>query len=184
MFNILTEKLPEYIVVNGEKCHIKTGFRNWIVYEIIVGNPNLTDEQKIALVLPLCLKKLPSSIETAVKACNEFYCGSREKKMEQVENQSPLYSFLFDAELIYAAFMSQYGIDLNKADMHWFKFRALFKGLSSNNRIFEVMKVRAANLNDIKDVEQRRRVRELKKVWKIPTRKSENDIVRAVEGLC
>ena len=184
MFNILTDLLPEKVTVDGEECYMKTHFKRWIEFELIMTNPKLSDEIKLAAILPLCFKKLPSDVEKAVKACMKFYCGNVKGDRSSAKTN---YSFLHDAELIYAAFMSQYGIDLSKENMHWYKFRALFKGLKSDNKISEVMQLREMNLSEIKDADMRRKYQKLKKFWELPDLRTDNEkekeIVFAVEGL-
>ncbi len=188
MFNILTNVFPDTVTVEGEKCYLKTNFKQWITFELIITDPCLNDNLKLAAILPLCFKKLPSGIDVAVKACMEFYRGDIKKEQSAGNNsQKQLYSFSYDAELIFAAFMSQYKIDLSKSDMHWYKFRALFKGLGGDNKISEVMQLRGMNLSEIKDGETRRKYQELKRFWALPDLRSEGekqkDIVTAVEGI-
>ena len=187
MFNLLTDRLPETVMIDGEKCYLKTDFKNWIAFELIVTDRSLTDEQKLMAVLPICFGKLPTNPEIAVKACAKFYCGERTKEKNRSENSRPLYSFLYDDELIFSAFMSQYAIDLSSAKMHWYKFRALFKGLKADCKIVEIMRIRSINLAEIKDAEVRNKYRELKEIWRLPDERSEkektDEIVRAVEGL-
>lgn len=188
MFNILTQRFPVSITVEGEKCYLKTDFKRWITFELVIANPSLKDEQKLAVILPLCLKKLPSSLDKAVKACCEFYSGNKgESNFENSLSTKPTYSFLYDSELIYAAFMSQYKIDLACTNMHWYKFRALFKGLNSDNKISEIMYYRNMDLSGIKDAELREKYRKLKKLWALPDFRTERekteDFARAVESL-
>ena len=184
MFNILTDLMPDRVTVDGEECYMKTHFKRWIEFELIMTNPKLKDEIKLAAILPLCFKKLPSDADKAVKACMKFYCGNVKRGKAGAKTS---YSFLYDAELIYAAFMTQYGIDLSVENIHWYKFRALFKGLKSDNKISEVMQLREMNLSEIKDADIRRKYQQLKKLWELPDLRTdsekESEIVCAVEGL-
>lgn len=188
MFNILTQRFPVSITVDGEKCYFKTDFKRWITFELVQSNPSLKEEEKLAVILPLCLKKLPSNPKTAVKACCEFYSGEKVKTtVEKNESGKAIYSFLYDSELIYSAFMTQYKIDLACTSMHWYKFRALFKGLGSNNKISEIMYYRSMDLSGIKDTELREKYRKLKRLWALPDIRGEEekteDFARAVESL-
>lgn len=188
MFNILTESLPETITVDGEKCYLKTHFKRWITFELIITDPKLEDNLKLAAILPLCFKKLPSNIDVAVKACMKFYRGNiSQKNKEEKGSFKPAYSFLYDAELIFAAFMSQYGVDLTAADMHWYTFMALFKGLGTDNKFSEVMNLRSINLAEINDLKLKKKYQELKRFWALPDIRSDkeknNEIIQAVEEL-
>lgn len=185
MYSPLVDNLPETVDVDGEKCFLKTDFKNWIKFEIIVTDGKLTEEQKFLAVLPVCFKKLPSCPEVAVKACIKFYGSGEVSRKNETEKKRPLYSFVHDGELIYSAFMSQYGIDLAGSTMHWYKFRALFKGLKADTKFAEAIYIRGLDLSEIKDAEVRKKYRELKKIWRLPDLRSEEekrkDIVSAVE---
>lgn len=76
-----------------------------------------------------------------------FACG-REKekkkfprKIAGLNNKQP-FDFETDADLIYAGFMQQYGIDLQREDMHWWKFMILLENLGSDTRLQKVMEYR------------------------------------------
>lgn len=185
MYSLVVGNLPETVEADGEICFLKTDFKNWIKFEIIVTDGNLSGEQKLLAILPLCFRKLPRSPETAVKACIKFYGGGEAPKSRAAGKGRPLYSFVYDGDLVFSAFMSQYGIDLCNASMHWYKFRALFKGLNPDTKLAEVMHIRGIDLSEIKDGDLRRKYRELKKIWRLPDLRSETekreDIVSAVE---
>ena len=187
MFSILTDRLPDRVTVEGEECFIKTDFRRWIIFETLMMDGRLKEEEKLAVILPVCLKKMPSSIDRAVKACLNFYRGN-EKNVEQGKAPStPVYSFLYDADLIFSAFMSQYGIDLSEEKMHWYKFKALFKGLGTDNKLSEVMRLRSMDLSEIKDAAAKKQYRELRQFWKLPDLRSadekETEFLQAVGQL-
>ena len=67
-----------------------------------------------------------------------------------------------DANLIYAAFLGQYGIDLCEVNLHWHKFLALLGGLNESTKLHEVMGYRCyEKSNDKKDPYE-----ELRRAWK------------------
>ena len=187
MFSILTDRLPDRVTVDGEECFIKTDFKRWIIFETALTDGRIKDEDKLAVILPVCLKKMPSTLEKAVKACLKFYRGNDENISKQEAPVKPVYSFLYDADLIFSAFMTQYGIDLEREEMHWYKFRALFKGLKTDSKLAEVMQLRSMDLSEIKDKETRKRYRELKKIWQLPDQRSreekENEFAQTVGQL-
>lgn len=184
MYSLLLGDLPDTVCVDGEKCFMRTDFKNWIKFELIITDTNLTGEQKLMATLPLCFRKLPSNPDVAIKACTEFYGGGSEGK-KGGEHIRPLYSFLHDGDLIFSSFKSQYGIDLCSENMHWYKFRALLKGLGSDTKFAEVVYIRGLDLSGVKDDELRKKYRELKKIWKLPDTRSEkekhDELVREIE---
>ena len=75
-----------------------------------------------------------------------------------------------DADYIYSAFMSQYNIDLQDIEyLHWWKFRALFDSLNENNRLSKIIQYRSMDLSKIKDKEQKKFYKNMKKLYKIDT---------------
>lgn len=76
-----------------------------------------------------------------------FTCG-REKEKKKFPrkaagiNSNKPFDFKEDAELIYAGFIQQYGIDLQEIDMHWWKFMILLENLGAETRLSKVMEYR------------------------------------------
>ena len=78
-----------------------------------------------------------------------------------------------DGDLIYAAILGQYGIDLYEVkDLHWHKFLAMIKGLSEQTKLREVMQYRAYKKETGKNVDQYERLRY---AWEIRRTSAEED---------
>lgn len=103
-----------------------------------------------------------------------FYgCGKTEEEKEKrsAKKSRRLLSYEYDGDYIYAAFRSQYGIDL--ADMgsfHWWRFRALLEGLKEDEHIVKVMGYRALDAADFAKMskEDRAHYRKLQKEYALP----------------
>jgi len=80
-----------------------------------------------------------------------------------------LVSFLFDAKYIYAAFMQAYGIDLieQQGSLHWAKFSALINALPDNTLMRQIIDIRKTNLNEIKDKNEKKRIRKLQQQFSL-----------------
>lgn len=173
--NLLTERPPDYTVVDGVKYPVYTDFRNWIQIEIILSRGNLSGKEA-AQALTLCYRSaLPPTPVDAMQGLFSFYaCGKEPEndkdKTDKTDKASkkPIYSFEYDAEHIYSAFLTQYKIDLGTADMHWWTFRALFAGLTEENTIVKIMQWRSMDLTKIKDKKERARYRSLKNKFALP----------------
>ncbi|MCL2772358.1 MAG: bacteriophage Gp15 family protein [Oscillospiraceae bacterium] len=64
----------------------------------------------------------------------------------------PQFDFDFDAEEIYASFISEYGIDLIEIDfLHWYKFKILLENLSSESAFKKKIELRFMDLSDYKN---------------------------------
>ena len=172
--NILIDRLPESVEIGGVEYRINTGFRTSILFELLVRNKKIPDQGKIYGMLRLYYPKIPVDRDEAIrKALWFFYCGKERKQQREERNQTAkdfrknkiLYSFEKDADLIYAAFMSEYGIDLQDIeDMHWWKFSALFDGLSDDQKIRQVMYIRGMSTSGLPRKEVKR-INELKKLY-------------------
>ena len=175
--NILTSKLPDSVVIDGKSYKINTDFRVWIEIESVFSDSSLSHAGKLAKMLRLCYRTLPPSLGAAVDGMMSFYCqNNTEKKKGKEKNARPIFSFDYDSELIYCAFYREYGIDLQTARIHWWKFMALFKGLGDENKICQIMQYRAVNLDNIKSDEQKKFYRKMKKLYALPDLRSGDEI--------
>lgn len=176
--NLLIDRLPEAIAVDGVRYEINTDFRIGIMFDQMLCDLKLSDEEKVEIALNLYFKdEIPSNIDAALNELLVFYrCGiplppkPRETKTDALPKPpARVLDFDYDAPLIYAAFLSQYGIDLQDVvDLHWWKFSAMMEGLKDDEEISKVMSYRAIDLNSIKDKEERKRYAKLKAKYALP----------------
>ena len=177
--NLLIDKLPtEY---KGLK--IDTNFRSFILFELLMQDNQIKEKDKIMMSIKLFYKEQPSNIKKAIDGILYFYrCGEDIKTNKKADksdgeiHKKQIYSYEYDAKLIYSAFLDQYGIDLNEIDyLHWFKFKALFEGLNSENKICEIMSYRSIDLNKIKDKDERKRYRKLQRQFALPDNRTQDE---------
>ncbi len=170
MIDMLTSPLPDCISVEGEEYQINTDFRVWIKTENILSDASLSLADKIIRIFALVfIDKIPADIEKAVSAIGQFLSPFPPARGKQGEkNASPLFSFSSDGGFIYAAFLSQYGIDLTSACLHWWRFLSLFLSLNAC-KFTEIVKIRGLKLSDIGDSEQKRLLRQLKRIYRLPS---------------
>lgn len=173
--NLLVDKLPtEY-----EGLKINTNFRSFILFELLMQDNALTKEEQIGLSLGLFYDEIPKDIKKALDGIIWFYTRGKDLKKKskgQNNEKKKIYSFEYDADLIYAAFKDQYGIDLNEIDqLHWFKFKALFEGLKADNKICEIMGYRAVNVNKIQNKEEQKRYKNLQREYALPDDRTEEE---------
>lgn len=168
--NILLDKLPN-ITPNGFK--IRTDFRESIKFELLMQDNKISEENKIYLALNLYYKEIPRNIEKALEDLIWFYsCNNKEKTKKNIANNKKtkqIYSYEFDSNYIYSAFLEQYKIDLNYIKyMHWWKFKSLFEGLNDKTKIVEIMGYRSVDLSKIKEKEEKARYKKLKNIYALP----------------
>lgn len=174
--SLLTEKLPDSIIINDNKFPIKTDFRHWIkVTQIMMGQSS--DIQKIADICSEVFCELPkASVKLVLNAVMDFYSPPRKVNLSGTDSKPKRqYDFEYDAELIYAAFLQQYGIDLTSTNMHWWKFKALFNTLDETTQFVKVIGYRSINLSEIKNKEQKKHYGKMKHIYRLPDSRTEEE---------
>ena len=184
--NILVDLLPKTVLVDGWEYSIRTDFRIFILFELLWQEPGLDPGEKVRRSLLLCYPQVPRDYSQAVEALLWFYkCGREEsrQKQEAASRHRPgrIYSFDHDAGYIYAAFLSQYGIDLQDIEyLHWWKFRALFNALSDQTEFVKVMGYRGINISDDMSNSQKAFYRRMKRIHALPLPKEEEEMQDAI----
>ena len=174
--NILVDPLPTTVKIGGQDWPINTAFYVWVLFEITMQDPTLTDAEKIEQALSLCFPTVPTDLNGALDALLWFYrCGEDSPKPGKGSGggtHKKAYCFEQDANLIYASFMACYGIDLSEADsLHWWKFRALFRGLPQECEMVKVMGYRTADLKGMGKA-QRKLYEKMRKAYALTNARS------------
>lgn len=180
--NILLDKLPTKVKIGGKFYNINSDFRVSILFELLMQDEDIEDELKITQALKLYFPKIPplKYIEETINSIMWFYgCGNEKEELNKhIKNSTDLeqaYSFEHDNAYIYSAFLSQYKIDLSTVDnLHWWKFRALFEGLTEENMIVKIMNYRTMDLSKM-DKSERDFYKEKKEFFKLPKKISKED---------
>jgi hypothetical protein len=160
MVNFFSQAIPNTITINNTEYEINTDFRVWVEIDRLLTESKGMSPQILASILRLSFKSktLPPKLEDTLSAIINFYgCNeaSSKKTSKGAKSQKQIVSFTYDSGLIYAAFLSQYHIDLTCDSLHWWKFRALFDALTDEHKLSEVMKCRGTDALKIKDRERR-----------------------------
>ena len=161
---------PEYVKVRDKKYKINTSYKTAIKCNAIAEDNNINDiERALAIIYKLFGEEALEDVENREmlleKAKKYLSCG-----VENVEtsNEPKDMDFIQDMPYIKASFMSDYHIDLNKTDMHWWEFYELMNGLSNSDMgnccvLNRVRNLRTFNLAEIKDPREREKIRKAKK---------------------
>lgn len=186
--NLLIDTLPETVMVDGREFFIRSDFRISIMFELLIGDTELSQRQKLLHMLELYYEIIPENADEAVEQVLNFYaCGKQRKDNGGKKKKgitSPIYSFEHDDGMIFSAFYDQYGIDLNDIEyLHWWKFRAMFDALKEDNEIVKIMRYRATDLSTIKDKHERNRIAKLKAIHALPSNMTVEDKVSAAGAI-
>lgn len=184
--NILLDPMPDFLEVSGQQIPIDSGFPTWLRFDEALFWNSEPIENRIYSAMDICYSgKIPVDTYSTVRVAIAFYAhisepieeiqSNLESGQGQTGRGNRSCSFTHDASLIYAAFRAQYGIGLTRDDLHWWHFKALFEGLSDDNKICKTMKIRALDLSKVKDKEQKAHYRRLKRVYKLPDPRSEEE---------
>lgn len=182
--NLLTDPVPTTVTVAGVEVPIHWDFRASVRFGELMGG-SLPDEEKIRLALEIYYPQLPPSLDEAVEKMLWFYRAGKEAEADGANpgKLEQIYSFSYDDEYIYSAFLDQYGIDLQDIpSLHWWKFKAMFQGLKSDNRIVEIMGYRSVEISPQMTKEQKQFYRKMKKMFAIPLPQTEREKLSAIEN--
>ncbi|WP_133964667.1 bacteriophage Gp15 family protein [Eubacterium limosum] len=177
---LLTEKeLPKTVWLGNIEYPINTDFRDSIKFELLMEADEVPEDEKWIEALKIYFGDVPWDVQTATEAIISFYCcGKTEEEIREqnrkmgASTQKQVYSFKHDSDLIYAAFLDQYGIDLNKTKyLHWWAFRSMFNGLRDDMRITKIIGYRSADEEKWMSEEQKKEIRRLHKIWDLPRNK-------------
>lgn len=185
--NILIDPLPLTVPVDGRDFKIVTDFRTSILFELMMQDSGIDHEDKVMTALRLYYgDDIPKDIDSAVLEIVNFYsCGNINTLAGEVtrkqEKSKRVYDFDIDAPYIYAAFLREYGIDLQDVEyLHWWKFQAMFFALAEDNEICKIMQYRAVDLSKIKSRDEKMRYAKLQARYRLPDGRSTEEKQYAV----
>jgi hypothetical protein len=110
----LYEKLPDSVMVNGKRVRLNLEFRNVIRMIDIMSEDGLMQEAREYLALKCICRHPKKGMMKPVRELLIPGAGS--------DNSERITHFEQDADLIRAAFLQEYGINLFRARLHWFEF--------------------------------------------------------------
>ena len=174
--SVLTDALPNTIVIDGRKYKINTDFRAGIQFETMI----MTNQWDVEKIFHLYYgNEIPEDMKAAFKAIELFYCCGKQRektaKSEAKKDYKQAYSFDMDAEVIVADFWRFYNIDLTQEGLHWWVFRALLDGLPADSNFRERVYFRTCDLKNLSKNE-RKRVSEIRSRIEIKTRREKTTL--------
>lgn len=186
--NILIDELPTEVTINNRRYEINSDFRTSVLFELLINDGELSESEKLVQGLKLYYPIIPDDLESAIDKITWFYSGGKEgiktENGTSLDGSDNIYDFEYDADYIYSAFLDQYGIDLQDIEyLHWWKFKAMFNGLKSDNKIVEIMGYRGTDLSDIGDKDQKDFYKKMQKLYEIPKSTSEKEKINSIEDV-
>lgn len=161
---------PEYAEVNGKRYKINTDFRVAIECNRIAEDATIGDlERSLAIIYTLFGEEginTPDHYEKLLELAKMYLlCG---KEYDTQANEKPDMDFIEDYSYISTSFLSDFHIDLDNCEMHWWKFMDLMNGLSNSELgnccvLNRIRNLRNFDLKDIKDVKEKEKIRKAQK---------------------
>lgn len=188
---MIRRELPVLVDIGSKTYKIDADFRTIMNVEGIIFGKEVTDgqkkfaeemmkeidiEEKDAIAnakyydaLKLFYRNnVPDDLEEAMEKMLWFYSCGKEDEQSKTKTKKKVISFEYDFDYINAGFMQDYKIDLFEVDfLHWWKFMSLFSALHDDCKICEIIGYRGAELKNF-DKEQRKRIREMQKIYALP----------------
>lgn len=161
----------------------------------MIFDTSVPEKAKVSLALGIWFgDEIPKGVDLGevIDAMLDFYrCGKVDTGTGEESEQ--LFSYTHDYDLIFAAFLSEYGIDLLDPGtrLHWWRFRAMLAALPSECQLMQVIGYRAAKIPAKCDPEYRRHLLKMKRAYALPTEasaaavriRSEDDYRAALEAV-
>ena len=188
--NTLLDLLPETVEIGDVEYPINTDFRISILFELMMQDSSLPDKEKMQEAIRLYYPEIPHDLDEAIEKLIWFYrCGKVKKAKKNTASQEEeedtqerlVYSFEHDDRYIYAAFLSDYGIDLQDVeDLHWWKFRAMFLALNDSCEFKKIMGYRSMKITSKMSKEQRAFYEKMQRIHALPIPDDEQEKYDAI----
>lgn len=151
------KKYPKYIEVRGKQFLINTDFRIALQCENIARDTSIGEYEKMcAIVYKLfgeeTIQDHSLIFEFFNLAIKYLKCG-KEETQDKGNDKEPSLDFEQDEGYIKASFMSDYRIDLDEVNLHFWQFYDLMQGLTETSVLNRVRSIREEPLSDKKGKE-------------------------------
>lgn len=135
----LYERLPSSVMVGKKRVRLDLDFRNVLrMLETLQRDDLMPEAREWLAVRCVCRKPVKGTLS----AVRELLFRQEPKK----KDTKKVTSFEQDADLIRAAFLQVYGIDLWTAKLHWLRFTELLSGIPDGTRYSEVIGIRVREM--------------------------------------
>lgn len=162
---------PEYAMINGKKYKINTDYRVGIKCNEIATDDSITDyERGMAIIYTLYgdegLKNRDDYEELLKKGIKFLSCG---EELQQ-GNEKPNMDLQQDYRFIQASFRTDYGINLDNENMHWYDFISCLNGLTDKCILSRIRELRDMDISKIKDAKEQRKISEMQQKFALKKR--------------
>lgn len=134
----LQDTLPDSVRVGRKRYKLDLDFRNVLRMMDVLGRDDLIMGAREWLALKCIMKHPPKKTAVVMMAVRLLlFQGGNDT------DHKKLTDFVQDADLIRAAFLQNYGINLFREKLHWLEFITLLACLPEGSRYAEILGIRA-----------------------------------------
>jgi hypothetical protein len=178
MTNILIDRLPTSVCIEGREYRLDTDFRTCLRIILAFEDPDLANVEKQMVLVENLYPEVPDSFEKAAKLGLWFLDGGEEgqdHEEHQRDDEKKLYSFAKDAPFIYTAFRQTHGIDLEAVEyLHWWKFLYLFMDLSEETFFIRLISLRKRLADGSATKDERKAAEKMEELLLVPQNRTMN----------
>ena len=153
---------PEYAEINGKQYKIDTDYRTALRCFEVVNDETIHDYERALAIVYLLFDIVPETDEELEqfleKAKIYLQCGKEPEKSKEIDMD-----FQQDAGYIMSSFMSDYHININETNMHFWQYIDLIEGLTDNCVLNRIREIRNYDVSKEKDTKRRNEIIEAKK---------------------
>lgn len=179
----LYEKLPDSVQLGDTEYRLDLAFDVVLLAFEALQDKDMTEDDRLETFLKLTVVDdlpAPEAWLTLFEMILDLLDGSKNTPKRYDVNGDPIevkakamkpdFDFDQDSQAIYASFWQAYRIDLieQQGKLHWYSFQALLNGLPEDTVFSRIREIRRAKLEDIKDKNQKREMRKLKRQVALP----------------
>jgi len=169
MGNVLIDRLPTTVEVDGRLYDIDSDFRTCLRIILAFEDAELTSVEKQVVMLENLYPEMPENIAEAIKQGVGFLDGGEADGNQEERPTRRVYSFEKDAPYIFSAFRQTHGIDLETVDyLHWWKFLYLFMDLGEDTFFVRLLGLRKRLADGSATKEERKSAREMGAIVELP----------------
>lgn len=180
----LNDAMPTSFEFEGRHYEIDLSYDNVLDVFDVTSSTELLDTEKVHLGLVLYLGDIEVDNPLGVWNYIQKNLIEQDKRKvvqyDQLGNAMPEiadtdeeahFDIRQDADLIYASFRAEYGIDLieEQGSLHWHKFQALLQGLSSDSILQRVIQIRLWKPRKGDSAEYKQSMRKLQDYYRLVT---------------
>ena len=138
----LQERLPNRVKVGRHSYRVNLDFRNVLDMLGVMAREDLIPDARDYLALRCVMRRPPRGSERCADVLNAIskICFKAPTKPAHGPKMT---DFEQDADLIRAAFLQEYHINLWRDQLHWLEFTALLDALPEGSRYADVLGIRA-----------------------------------------